>query len=236
MQNNPPGHPDTDGVMPKIILRSLPARLGVVVVGLVLLYVTAVIWLSDGYGHGLQALAVAALVTVAVWLLWWRPLAVVADSALTVRNAWRTHVVPWGAVTETRTRWGLVLVTANGSVTVSAAQRGGTLATARREHREPVTREEYLTPSDKVFRTRMVADDAAHLLDLYGLARAEQHRLADRRRHRAERLAAHRGRDRREPVPEPSAPSPTVSSRLNLGSVVVSALAVLAVVLTTLLP
>ncbi len=164
------------------------------------------------------------------------PLAVVADSALTVRNAWRTRVVPWGAVTETRTRWGLVLVTANGSVTVSAAQRGGTLATARREHREPVTREEYLTPSDKVFRTRMVADDAAHLLDLYGLARAEQHRLADRRRRRAERLAAHRGRDRREPVPEPSAPSPTVSSRLNLGSVVVSALAVLAVVLTTLLP
>ena len=35
------------------------------------IHIIAVIWLADGYGHGLQALSAAFAVTVAAWLLWW---------------------------------------------------------------------------------------------------------------------------------------------------------------------
>ena len=40
--------------MPTIILRSLLGRVAAAVVGLIGLYPVAVIWLADGYGHGLH--------------------------------------------------------------------------------------------------------------------------------------------------------------------------------------
>ena len=99
--------------MPTIVLRSLLGRLGVAVVGLIGLYPVAVIWLADGYGHGLQALSAAFAVTVAAWLLWWRPLMRLDQESIRVRNAFRSHRVAWDAVTDVQSRWGLVLVLAD---------------------------------------------------------------------------------------------------------------------------
>jgi len=98
--------------VPTIILRSLLGRVAAAVVGLIGLYPVAVIWLADGYGHGLQALSAAFAVTVAAWLLWWRPLMRLDQESIRVRNAFRSHRVAWDAVTGVQSRWGLVLVLA----------------------------------------------------------------------------------------------------------------------------
>ena len=239
--------------MPTVIVRSLLARVGTVLIAVGVLLLTATVWLSDGYGNGLRALSGGLLFLVGVWLLWWRPSLVLTTDALTVRNAWHTHVVDWQVVARTGTRWGLEIVTTDQrTVRASAAPRGGGFMAGLHQHIEAtqgrrggagrddggrrVTREELVTPGDGTYRVSLDATQGGDLLELYAAEVSALARLRRRQSHRAERLAAHRGRDRREPVPEPSAPSPTVSSRLNLGSVVVSALAVLAVVLTTLLP
>ena len=101
--------------MPVVILRSLLGRLGAALVALVCLYASGAVWLSDGYGNGLRALAVGAAVTVTTWLLWWRPLAVLSQEGVRVRNAWRTHRLAWPDLSVAQTRWGLVLQGGSGS-------------------------------------------------------------------------------------------------------------------------
>lgn len=164
--------------MPVVILRSLLGRLGAALVALVCLYASGAVWLSDGYGNGLRALAVGAAVTVTTWLLWWRPLAVLSQEGVRVRNAWRTHRLAWPDLSVAQTRWGLVLQGGSGRVGVSACQRGGLLSAVRHERRAPRAREEYLVPvppgrPPRVYRTHLDADDAAYLIGLYAAARAE---------------------------------------------------------------
>ena len=118
--------------MPTIVLRSLLGRLGVAVVGLIGLYPVAVIWLADGYGHGLQALSAAFAVTVAAWLLWWRPLMRLDQESIRVRNAFRSHRVAWDAVTDVQSRWGLVLVLADAGDDADAGAGSGGAGTTRR--------------------------------------------------------------------------------------------------------
>lgn len=213
-----------DVTVPTIILRSRAARIGTLLLALVTLYPVAVLWLADGYGSGLSALAVAAAVDVGLWLLWWRPEARLETGVLTVRNAWRTHVVAWEAVRAAEARWGLVLHVAGGTdqrvgsdvadasvardaagaidgacvtgaadaggradpgaaperrVSVSACQRGGVLASLRRERRAPAAPQEYVTPVEDpavavpVYRRHLDAADAAYLVELYRTVRAD---------------------------------------------------------------
>ncbi len=181
-------------------------------VALACLYPVMVIWLADGYGNGLKALAVAAVVVLAVWLLWWRPQAVVAEDEIEVRNAFRSHRIPWESLRGTRTRWGLVLEIGEAAaaaiesaatvstVNVSACQRGGVFTAARHERRAVYVEEAYVTatvtdPSEeasdgerRTYRTHMDASDAAHLIELYQAARAEHLALTRRLRRRAQRL------------------------------------------------
>lgn len=230
--------------MPTIVLRSLLGRLGVGVVGLIGLYPVAVIWLADGYGHGLQALSTAFAVTVAAWLLWWRPLMRLDQESIRVRNAFRSHRVAWDAVADVQSRWGLVLVLADagagtiGRVAVAACQRSGVLAALARRDCEPGVGEEYVTPSPdetappRLYRTHMSCDDAGYLLDLYRAARAEHMALTDRLRRRARRM----GRaPAQEPAPAPPADERPWSGRWDAAPVAAAALAVAGVVATTLL-
>lgn len=230
--------------MPTIVLRSLLGRLGVGVVGLIGLYPVAVIWLADGYGHGLQALSTAFAVTVAAWLLWWRPLMRLDQESIRVRNAFRSHRVAWDAVADVQSRWGLVLVLADagagttGRVVVAACQRSGVLAALAHRDREPGVGEEYVTPSPdetappRLYRTHMNCDDAGYLLDLYRAARAEHMALTDRLRRRARRM----GRvPAQEPAPAPPADERPWSGRWDAAPVAAAALAVAGVVATTLL-
>ena len=85
-----------NGDVPTVVVRSLPARAGTVIVAVSAVIVVGAVTLSDGPAYGLRAAAWSALVTGAVWLLWWVPELVLDADGLTVRNAWRSHVIRWG--------------------------------------------------------------------------------------------------------------------------------------------
>lgn len=179
--------------------------------------VVGAVTLSDGPAYGLRAAAWSALVTGAVWLLWWVPELVLDADGLTVRNAWRSHVIRWGAVASLRTRWGLeVVIGAGRIVRASAAPRPGGVRTSLRERRRirggragpgsrashadaglhPV-REEYVTPGNGHYRASLDCGSAADLIEGYARAVLE----------------------RREPLETGTL---EVSSRLNTGAVVVA--------------
>ena len=248
-----------DGAVPTVILRSLLGRVGAVAVALGGLYVVVASWSSDGYRNGLQALAVVACVEVIVWLLWWRPQATLAEDSLTVRNAWRSHVLSWEALCAAPTRWALAVevpadatatgtvtgaATATGtapgdtrvrSVTVSACQRGGVIAATRHERRGSAAREEYVTASQDLdaaprrYRTHLDAADGAYLIDLYQASREEHLRLVTRLRRREQRL----GRAAAARPDGAAGEASSIVSRWDAAPVAVVALVALALLLTT---
>ena len=171
-------------VMPTVVIRSLPARLGTALIGLAAAGMSLTIGLADGAAHGLRTLAWAGLLTFLTWLLWWAPQITLAPQALTIRNAWRTHVLCWDAVELCRTRWGLSVVTRDDvEVRASAAPRRGGMAEsfrrrqALREQQErrdglrdsvplPAVRPEYLA-GEGTYRTNLDAGDAGSLIQAY---------------------------------------------------------------------
>ena len=206
-----------NGDVPTVVVRSLPARAGTVIVAVSAVIVVGAVTLSDGPAYGLRAAAWSALVTGVVWLLWWVPELVLDADGLTVRNAWRSHVIRWGAVASLRTRWGLeVVIGAGRIVRASAAPRPGGVRTSLRERRRirdgragpgsrashadaglhPV-REEYVTPGNGHYRASLDCGSAADLIEGYARAVLE----------------------RREPLETGTL---EVSSRLNTGAVVVA--------------
>ena len=85
-------------VMPTVVIRSLPARLGTALIGLASAGMSLTIGLADGAAHGLRTLAWAGLLTFLTWLLWWAPQITLAPPGPHHRNAWRTHVLGWDEV------------------------------------------------------------------------------------------------------------------------------------------
>ncbi|WP_207453495.1 PH domain-containing protein [Herbiconiux sp. SYSU D00978] len=73
----------------------------------------------------LAALAIqiwpALLVVAIVWALFWRPELAVEEHAITMRNVFRTHHLPWAAIQRIDTKWALVLFTEQGAYTAWAA-------------------------------------------------------------------------------------------------------------------
>ena len=171
-------------VMPTVVIRSLPARLGTVLIGLAAVGMSLTIGLADGAGHGLRTLAWAGLLTFLTWLLWWAPQITLTPQALTIRNAWRTHVLDWGEVEMCRTRWGLSVVTRDDvEVRASAAPRRGGMAESFRRRQElreqqerrdglraaepaPAVRPEYLV-GEGTHRTNLDTGDAGSLIEAY---------------------------------------------------------------------
>lgn len=171
-------------VMPTVVIRSLPARLGTALVGLASAGMSLTIGLADGAAHGLRILAWAGTLTFLTWLLWWAPQITLAPRALTIRNAWRTHVLGWDEVELCRTRWGLSIINRDDvEVRASAAPRRGGMAEsfrrrqALREQQErrdglrdsepaPAVRPEYLT-GEGTHRTNLDTGDAGSLIEAY---------------------------------------------------------------------
>ena len=171
-------------VMPTVVIRSLPARLGTALIGLAAVGMSLTIGLADGAAHGLRTLAWAGLLTFLTWLLWWAPQITLTPQALTIRNAWRTHVLGWDEVELCRTRWGLSVVTRDDvEVRASAAPRRGGMAEsfrrrqALREQQErrdglrdpepaPAVRPEYLV-GEGTHRTNLDTGDAGALIEAY---------------------------------------------------------------------
>ena len=171
-------------VMPTVVIRSLPARLGTVLIGLATVGMSLTIGLADGAAHGLRTLAWAGLLTFLTWLLWWAPQITLAPRALTIRNAWRTHVLGWDEVEMCRTRWGLSVITRDDvEVRASAAPRRGGMAESFRRRQElreqqerrdglrdtepaPAVRPEYLV-GEGTHRTNLDTGDAGALIEAY---------------------------------------------------------------------
>ena len=184
-------------VMPTVVIRSLPARLGTVLIGLAAVGMSLTIGLADGAGHGLRTLAWAGLLTFLTWLLWWAPQITLTSQALTIRNAWRTHVLGWDEVEMCRTRWGLSVVTRDDvEVRASAAPRRGGMAESFRRRQElreqqerrdglrdaepaPAVRPEYLAGEGR-YRTNLDTGDAGALIEAYAeQVRSRPARAAD---------------------------------------------------------
>ena len=170
--------------MPTVVIRSLPAHLGTALIGLASAGMSLTIGLADGAAHGLRTLAWAGLLTFLTWLLWWAPQITLAPRALTIRNAWRTHVLDWGEVEMCRTRWGLSVITRDDvEVRASAAPRRGGMAESFRRRQElreqqerrdglraaepaPAVRPEYLV-GEGTHRTNLDTGDAGTLIEAY---------------------------------------------------------------------
>ena len=170
--------------VPTVVIRSLPARLGTALIGLASATMALTIGLADGAAHGLRAMAWAGLLVFLTWLLWWAPQITLSPQALTIRNAWRTHVLGWDEVEMCRTRWGLSVVTRDDvEVKASAAPRRGGMSESFRRRQvlreqqerrdglrsaEPVeaVRPEYLTGEGN-HRTNLDAGDAGTLIQAY---------------------------------------------------------------------
>ena len=171
-------------VVPTVVIRSLPARLGTVLIGLVASAMALTIGLVDGPGRGLRALTWAGLLAFLTWLLWWAPQITLSPQALVIRNAWRTHVLGWDEVEMCRTRWGLSVVTRDDvEVRASAAPRRGGMAESFRRRQElreqqerrdglrdtepaPAVRPEYLV-GEGTHRTNLDTGDAGALIEAY---------------------------------------------------------------------
>ena len=220
--------------MPTVVIRSLPARLGTALIGLAAAGMSLTIGLADGAGHGLRTLAWAGLLTFLTWLLWWAPQITLASQALTIRNAWRTHVLGWGEVEMCRTRWGLSVITRDDvEVRASAAPRRGGMAESFRRRQElreqqerrdglrdaepaPAVRPEYLAGEGR-YHTNLDTGDAGALIEAY----AEQVQVRSRPARAADDTA-------------PGAAA-GVTSRLNRPVVVVAGLLAVALAAVTVL-
>ena len=171
-------------VMPTVVIRSLAARLGTALIGLAAAGMSLTIGLADGAVHGLRTMAWAGALTFLTWLLWWAPQITLAPRALTIRNAWRTHVLGWDEVELCRTRWGLSVITRDDvEVRASAAPRRGGMAESFRRRQElreqqerrdglrdaepaPAVRPEYLA-GEGTHRTNLDTGDAGALIEAY---------------------------------------------------------------------
>ena len=186
-----------DASVPIVVIRSLPARLGTVLIGLAAAAMALTIGLADGAAHGLRAMVWAGALTLLTWLLWWAPQITLTPRALTIRNAWRTHVLDWGEVEMCRTRWGLSVVTRDDvEVRASAAPRRGGMAESFRRRQElrerqerrdglrdaepaPAVRPEYLA-GEGCYRTNLDTGDAGALIEAYAeQVRSRPARAAD---------------------------------------------------------
>ncbi|QPL05735.1 MULTISPECIES: hypothetical protein [Actinomyces] len=244
--------------MPTVVIRSLPGRVGFLLLALGGLAVLVTVLRSDGAASLVPLLGWGVLVGLAVWTLWWAPEIVLSDERLRVRNAWRTHDVAWGEVSGCSTRWSLVIVLRGGrTVTAAAAQRAGGLSTSWRRRQElreremttgrtvggsvvPETlthqgvHEEYLSPGAGRFRTSLDADGAGALIEAYAERWAVHERVrahGHRREQRPERRDES-GRDHlggRGQGPE-EVHAPARPSRAASGAPVVSSLNVVPVV------
>lgn len=72
-----------------------------------------------------------ALVSLAVWSVYWNPRVVVDEGGVRLVNVLRTVDLPWPAIQRIDTKWSLTLFTAYGKYTAWAAPAPGGMARAR---------------------------------------------------------------------------------------------------------
>lgn len=73
----------------------------------------------------------AALVALACWATFWRPMVAVSPSGVRIVNVTRTIDIPWPAIQDVETKWALTLVTAYGRFTAWSAPAPGARSALR---------------------------------------------------------------------------------------------------------
>lgn len=107
------------------VYRTATGRVLTVVITAVCALGAVAITVQRGVGDGLRAAPFLALTAGICWALFAHPCVKVDLSGVTLVNVVRTVTVPWPAITDVETRWGLTLVTAYGRRTAWAAPSPG---------------------------------------------------------------------------------------------------------------
>jgi Bacterial PH domain len=73
----------------------------------------------------------AALIALACWAAFWRPMVAVSPGGVRIVNVTRTIDIPWPAIQDVETKWALTLVTAYGRFTAWSAPAPGARSALR---------------------------------------------------------------------------------------------------------
>lgn len=73
----------------------------------------------------LHSIPLTATFALAVWAAFWRPVLRVGDDGIAIRNVFTDYDIPWGAVQQIDTKWGLTVFTEIGRITAWAAPAPG---------------------------------------------------------------------------------------------------------------
>ena len=111
------------GVGPTLRFSSRYGRWLTVAAGAAGVVAVASIAATDGLTAALRALPVTALVVLLLWAAFWRPEVEVSDGGVTVRNVWRTAVIPWPTYRDAEVRFSLRIETTDGAVEAWAPPR-----------------------------------------------------------------------------------------------------------------
>ncbi|MDU0969174.1 MAG: hypothetical protein E7A62_04155 [Actinomycetaceae bacterium] len=148
----------------RVVLRRLAGRVLVAIIGAVLVGVLVYDAVSFTSRFTWREPAIPVLLFVITWLLWAAPMATLTPEGIRVVNTWRISDVPWSAVRGTRTHFGLVIVTDERQVPVSACPaRSGLAISVGPRHEQPA-----LTHYDgDSLRLSLHANDAAAIVNDY---------------------------------------------------------------------
>ncbi len=132
---------------------------------------------ADGLAAALRALPVTAVVVLLLWAAFWRPEVEVSDGGVTVRNVWRTAVVPWPTYRDAEVRFSLRIETTDGPVEAWAPPRSSS-SSRWLSRRGPATPPTLPTGDERVDGTaedalRAIVDRHAALARAGHLERAE---------------------------------------------------------------
>lgn len=120
---------------PALVFRSSSARVYAIVAWVVAGIAVVAFATNGGMTEALAYGALPATLAVAAWVAFWRPQMRVQKDGVQVVNLLSTTWLPWAAITGTKTRWGLELVTTRGTVGVWAMPARGSLSRLRHNDR-----------------------------------------------------------------------------------------------------
>ena len=103
-------------MQPAIVFRAPTSRVYAVITWVIAAVILAALALDGGPDALLAYGALPAVLAALGWTVFWRPLVRVERGGVRVVNVLGTTWLPWAAITGTRTRWGLELLTDGGKV------------------------------------------------------------------------------------------------------------------------
>ena len=102
---------------PRFFIFSPVARISTLVFAALAIALSVWLFLIEPWYAAARAIPVVWVLWIILWLLWWMPLLTIDRDTVTVRNAWRTHVINWNSILDADADFGLVLRVKDGTAT-----------------------------------------------------------------------------------------------------------------------